>query len=342
MLFGAHESVAGGVSSVFGRAKIDACHAIQVFTKNSNQWKEPAISAEGMAAFREGRAAYGEAITILAHASYLINLATDDALVLQRSVDALVAEVERSSALGIDYVVLHPGAHLGAGEETGLARVCEALEAVHERTPGATARVLLENTAGQGTCVGHRFEHLQAIFEGVKGVARSAGEAGEGRAMGVCFDTQHAFASGYDLSTDEGYEKTFAQLDACVGLARLRAFHLNDSKKPLGARVDRHEHLGEGEIGLRAFWRLANDPRFAQTPGVLETEPREGGEPFKVEVALLSGLVGAPAPQAKPTFALTVVEAGATGGAHETRGKKKESTGARTNQTTDASRKSPR
>jgi deoxyribonuclease-4 len=301
MLFGAHESVAGGVSSAFGRAKIDGCHAIQVFTKNSNQWKEPVISPEGVTAFREGRAAYGEAVSILAHASYLINLGTDDALILQRSVDALVAEVERSSALGIDYVVLHPGAHLGAGEEVGLSRVCEALDAVHERTPGATARVLLENTAGQGTCVGHRFEHLQAIFEGTKGSVA--------RGMGVCFDTQHAFAAGYDLSSDEGYEKTFAQLDRCVGLGRLRAFHLNDSKKPLGARVDRHEHLGDGEIGLRAFWRLANDRRFESTPAVLETEPREGGEPFKVEVALLTGLVGAKPPEPKPVFALEVVEA---------------------------------
>jgi deoxyribonuclease-4 len=299
MLFGAHESVAGGVSSVFGRAKIDGCHAVQVFTKNSNQWKEPEISAEGVAAFKEGRAAYPEAITILSHASYLINLATDDGVILGKSVDALVAEVERSSALGIDYVVLHPGAHLGAGEEVGLARVCEAIDAVHARTPNATARVLLENTAGQGTCVGHRFEHLQAIVEGAKTSAR----------LGVCFDTQHAFAAGYDLSTEEGYDKTWGSFDACVGLARLRAFHLNDSKKPLGARVDRHEHLGEGTIGLGAFWRLANDRRFAVIPGVLETEPREGGEPFRAEVALLERLVGAKPPAAKPAFALEVVEA---------------------------------
>jgi deoxyribonuclease-4 len=294
MLFGAHESVAGGVSSAFGRAAIDGCRAIQVFTKNSNQWKEPAISAEGIAAFREGRASYGlpgaPPVTVLAHASYLINLGTDDSVVLQKSIDALVAEVERSSALGIDYVVLHPGAHLGAGEDVGLARVCEALDAVHARAPGASARILLENTAGQGTCVGHRFEHLQAIFEGARTADR----------LGVCFDTQHAFAAGYDLSTGEGYERTWTSLDTCVGLDRVRAFHLNDSKKPLGARVDRHEHLGEGLLGLAAFWRLANDRRFATIPGVLETEPREGEKPFKAEVDLLNGLVGAPEPVAKP------------------------------------------
>jgi deoxyribonuclease-4 len=143
------------------------------------------------------------------------------------------------------------------------------------------------------------FWHLQAIFEGTKASS----------SMGVCFDTQHAFAAGYDLSTEEGYEKTFALFDTCVGLGKLRAFHLNDSKKPLGARVDRHEHLGEGMLGLGTFWRLANDKRFAVIPGVLETEPREGGEPFKAEVALLEGLVGATPPAPKPVFALEVVEA---------------------------------
>ncbi len=296
MLFGAHESVAGGVSSVFARAAIDGCHAIQIFTKNSNQWKEPSLTPEAIAAFKEGRAEYREKVSILAHASYLINLGTDDGLILQRSIDALVAEVERSSSLGIDYVVLHPGAHLGAGEDVGLARVCGAIDTVHERTPNASTRILLENTAGQGTCVGHKIEHLQAIFEGAKTASR----------LGVCFDTQHAFAAGYDLSTDEGYEKTWSAFGAFVGFPRLRAFHLNDSKKPLGARVDRHEHLGEGEIGLPAFWRLANDARFATIPAVLETEPREGAEPFKAEVQLLEGLVGAERPKGKPAFALEV------------------------------------
>ena len=311
MLFGAHESVSGGVPTVFARAKIDECHALQIFTKNSNQWKEPVLAPEVIAAFREGRAAYGDGasalgaarsapgMTILSHASYLINLGTDDATVLGRSIDALVAEVERSSALGVDYVVLHPGAHLGAGEEVGLARVCEAIDAVHARTPSATAGILLENTAGQGTCVGHRFEHLQAIFEGAKTSSR----------LGVCIDTQHSFAAGYDLSTEDGYEKTLRSIDACVGLDRVRAFHLNDSKKPLGARVDRHEHLGEGLLGLGAFWRLANDKRFTNVPAVLETEPRERGEPYRAEVAMLRGLVGATEPERKVAFALEVVEA---------------------------------
>ncbi len=288
MLFGAHESVAGGVFTAFGRAKVDGCHAIQVFTKNSSQWKDPALSAEVVAAFRAERATFGRVVPLLSHASYLINLATDDALVRKRSIDALVAEVERSSALGIDYVVLHPGAHLGAGEEVGLAGVGEALDAVTERTPAASARMLLENTAGQGTCVGHRFEHLQAILEGTGPGTRAR--------LGVCFDTQHAFAAGYDLASEAGYERTFVSLDACVGLAKVQAFHLNDSKKPLGARVDRHEHVGEGMLGLWAFWRLANDERFAATPAVVETEPREGSAPYRAEVGGLRGLVGAGAP----------------------------------------------
>jgi deoxyribonuclease-4 len=308
MLCGAHESVAGGVATAFGRAKGDACRAIQIFTKNSNMWKEPVLAPEVVAAFREAHAAYASfasrRVPVMAHTSYLINLATDDGELLKRSIDALVAEVGRSSALGVDYVVLHPGAHLGAGDQVGLARVCEALDEVHARTPSATARVLLENTAGQGTCVGHRFEHLQAIFEGAKTAER----------LGVCFDTQHAFASGYDLSTAEGYEATWRAFDACVGIARLKAFHLNDSKKPLGARVDRHENLGEGLLGLPTFWRLVNDRRFAEVPGVLETEPRpdaKGELPYRDEVALLTGLVGAPepTPPAKPAFALELAEA---------------------------------
>jgi deoxyribonuclease-4 len=297
MLFGAHESVAGGVHTAFARAKVDGCRALQIFTKNSNQWKEPVLAPEVVAAFRAARAELG-AGCVLSHTSYLINLATDDGPLLAKSIDALVAEIERSSALGVDYVVLHPGAHLGAGDDVGLARVCEALDEVHARVPAATARVLLENTAGQGSCVGHRFEHLEAIFARAKTSDR----------LGVCLDTQHAFAAGYDLSTAAGYERTFRELDARVGLARVRAFHLNDSKKPLGSRVDRHEHTGDGLLGLATFWRLANDPRFADVPGCVETEPEDETTPHRAEVARLNALVGAPAPPDRPEFALEIVE----------------------------------
>jgi deoxyribonuclease-4 len=297
MICGAHESVAGGLYRAIDRAAIDGCRAMQVFTKNSSMWREPLLTDEQIAAFRAAHAASG-AIPVLAHTSYLINLATDKPDVLKKSVDALVAEVQRSSALGIRYVVLHPGAHLGFGEDAGVARAAECLGEVHERTAGASARICIENTAGQGSCVGHRFEHLGALFEQTPQADR----------MGVCFDTQHAFAAGYDLATPDGYERTWEAFGRIVGIDKLLAFHLNDSKKPLGSRVDRHEHLGEGILGLGLFWRLANDPRFSEVPGVVETEPREGDAPFKEEVALLNGLVGAQEPPRKvEVFSLEVV-----------------------------------
>lgn len=280
---------------MFERARVDGCAAVQIFTKNSNMWKEPTLASELVHAFHEKHAALGS-LPILSHTSYLINLGTDKTDILQRSRDALVSEVMRCSELGIAYCVLHPGAHLGAGEDVGLLRVVESLREVCERTALAKTKILIENTAGQGTCVGHRFEHIAHLFEHLpEADAR----------LGVCFDTQHAFASGYDLSTERGYEDTFAEFDKTVGLSRLCAFHLNDSKKPLGSRVDRHEHVGEGNLGAPLFWRLVNDPRFETIPGVLETEPREGDAPYREEVGLLRSWVGKPAPSAPaPTFRL--------------------------------------
>jgi deoxyribonuclease-4 len=297
MIIGAHESVAGGLFKCFERANADEARAIQIFSKNSNQWKEPIFSDKDVEAFRAARAAFSG--PVMAHTSYLINIATDKSDILQRSVDALVSEVLRCSLLGVDFAVLHPGAHLGAGEDAGVARVADVLDEVHERTPKATTQILLENTAGQGSCIGHKFEHLGAIFEQTRYKDR----------LGVCFDTQHVYAAGYDLSTAEGYASTFEGFDRCVGLGRLRAFHLNDSKKPLGSRVDRHEHIGEGNLGTKTFWRLVNDARFARVPGVLETEPREGAFPFKDEVGLLRSLEGAGEPEEpRKAFALEIVE----------------------------------
>jgi deoxyribonuclease-4 len=285
MICGAHESVAGGLYRAFDRGTADGCGAIQIFSKNSNQWREPALTPEVVRAFRDAHRDFGG--PVLAHTSYLINIATDKPEILKRSVDALVAEVLRSSELGVDYAVLHPGAHLGAGDDAGIKQVIDSLDDVHERTKGATTKILLENTAGQGSCIGHRFEHLGRILAGVRDRER----------LGVCFDTQHAFAAGYDLATADGYAAAFTDFDRHVGFASLKAFHLNDSKKPLGSRVDRHEHVGEGNLGLSTFWRLVNDERFAHVPGVLETEPREGEFPFREEVSLLVSLRGAPPPK---------------------------------------------
>jgi deoxyribonuclease IV len=301
MLYGAHQSVAGGLHTAFERGKKDGCRAIQIFTKNSSMWREPTLTEEGIQQFRAAHAAFGAGVNVLTHTSYLINLATDKPDVLKKSVDSLVAEVERSSALGIPYVVLHPGAHLGFGEDAGITRIAESLDEVHERTRGKTARVLLENTAGQGTCVGHLFGHLSAILERTK----------ERERLGVCFDTQHAFAAGYDISTADGYAKLWEDFDRAVGVTRLCAFHLNDSKKPLGSRVDRHEHVGEGNLGLPLFWRLMNDPRFAGLPAVLETEPDEN-KSFAKEVALLGSLVGGAEPEAKAPFSLELAPAPAS------------------------------
>ena len=285
MIAGAHESVAGGLFRAIERATADGCGALQIFTKNSGMWREPELTDDQVLRFREAHAEAGSP-PVMAHTSYLINLAAESEDIFVRSKNALLAEVERTSALGISYCVLHPGAHLGRGEEAALERVVEAIDDVHGRAPTATSKILLENTAGQGTCIGHRFEHLAYICAHVAQPHRIA----------VCFDTQHAFASGYDLSTREGYERTFEEFDATIGLARLAAFHLNDSKKPLGSRVDRHESLGEGLLGLPLFWRLMNDPRFVAIPGVVETEPQPGDFPYQAEVALLRGLVAAPEP----------------------------------------------
>jgi deoxyribonuclease IV len=296
MIYGAHESVAGGLHLAFERAAKDGCKAVQIFTKNSNMWREPALTDEQIAAFRAAKGRFGG--PVMAHVSYLVNLATGDPDLLSKSVGALVAEVERSSALGVDFVVLHPGAHLGAGEDAGLDRAAEALDAVLERTDGKSARILLENTAGQGTCVGHRFEHLGAILSKTSANARAR--------LGVCFDTQHAYAAGYDMTTREGYERTWDEFDRLVGLASLAGFHLNDSKKALGSRVDRHEHIGEGNLGLPLFWRLLNDPRFRDTPAVLETEPEEGELRYAREIRLLGTLVGAGEPAPNSPFALAL------------------------------------
>ena len=297
MILGAHESVSGGLHRALERAGFDRCRALQVFTKNGSQWREPALADAEIFAFHAARDAAGRP-PVLAHSSYLINLCAPDAELVTRSKEALVAEVLRSSALAIDFVVLHPGAHVGTGEEAGLRRVSESLDEVLDKTRGASARILIENTAGQGTTLGHRFEHIGAILEGVHDKER----------LGVCFDTQHAFASGYDARTAEGYARVWEAFDANVGLDMLRAFHLNDSKKPLGSRIDRHEHIGEGCVGVGLFWRLVNDPRFATVPAILETEPREGDTPFREEVEMLSSLVGAsePAQPVKP-FALEIV-----------------------------------
>ncbi|WP_437982525.1 deoxyribonuclease IV [Sorangium sp. So ce117] len=294
MIFGAHESVAGGLHRAIALAGEDRCEAVQIFTKVSGQWREPALSAEQIAAFRAARAAWAGAGAgrTLAHASYLINLCADDAAILERSREALFQELARCDALGIDFVVFHPGAHRGLGEEVGLDRIGESLSIVLSRGKGLRAQLCIENTAGQGSTLGDRVDQIAAMIE-------RAGP--EGSRLGVCIDTQHAFAAGHDLRSEAGYERFWSDFGRLLGLDRLRCMHVNDSKAALGQRVDRHERVGDGEMGLAPFWRLANDARLARVPAVIELPPlakeRRG---YLEEIARLRALEGAAEPVTPP------------------------------------------
>jgi deoxyribonuclease IV len=281
---GAHVSVAGGLPTALERAAELGCTAIQIFVKNANQWKGRSLDDGEAAAFR---AAHGDSAVgpLLAHASYLINLAAADGELREKSVAALADELARCVRLGVGGLVVHPGAHLGAGDETGIERVAEGLDRVLAAVPAGAGtagdtRVLLENTAGQGTALGHRLEHLAAMRERVSAPHR----------IGVCLDTCHAFAAGYALHEAAGYEDFIAAAAELLGLETLGAFHLNDSLRPFASRRDRHAHIGEGEIGLDAFARLLADPRLAKVPMVLETEPGDGMEGHRKDLATLRGL----------------------------------------------------
>ena len=284
--FGAHMSIAGGPANAVAQAVAQGCAAVQLFTKSPSQWSARPLEADAVAAFRDAFGRSGMAVA-LAHDSYLINLASPDDAQRRRSIDAFVDEMQRAESLGLHFLVMHPGAHLGGSEEDGLARVADALDEAHGRCPGYRLRVLVENTAGQGTCLGHRFEHLGRILRRV---------ADPGR-LGVCLDTCHAFAAGYALSPHADYLETMAELDGLVGLGRVEAFHLNDSRKGRGSRVDRHAHIGRGEMGLEPFRSLVNDPRFAGRAMILETPKEEGGEADMdaANLGVLRGLVTAPA-----------------------------------------------
>ena len=266
------------------RATSLGCTAAQVFVKNAAQWRWRELEEEEAAAFRAAHA--GSAVgPLVAHASYLINLCGTDPLILARSREALADELARCARLGVGGLVLHPGAHLGAGEEAGVERVAASIDAVLAELPGAPVRILLENTAGQGSCMGHRLEHLAAIRDRVAEPAR----------VGICLDTCHAFAAGYALHEPAGYEEMFAEIEERIGLAALGCMHLNDSLRPFGSRRDRHAHIGEGEIGLGAFARLLQDPRLAAVPMIIETETGDDLEGHRRDLETLRGLVSPPA-----------------------------------------------
>lgn len=287
-LFGAHLSIAGGFHKALLAAHAYGMGSVQIFTgspqvwsvpaipagkkasqfgkvltKNTNQWNAKDITPDEERAFR--RTLRQTRLRLpMAHDSYLINLASPNDELYRRSIEAFVVELNRAERLGLRYLVTHPGAAMDAPEEAGLARVAAALDEVHARCAGYRVQVLLETTAGQGSCLGHRFEHMARILSLVA----------DPRRLGVCLDTCHVFAAGYALAPEPEYRATFRAFDRVIGLSRLKAFHVNDSRKPLGSRVDRHAHIGQGQLGLEPFRLLVNDPRFRNRPMILET-PKE-------------------------------------------------------------------
>ncbi|MDQ3115805.1 MAG: deoxyribonuclease IV [Verrucomicrobiota bacterium] len=259
-LLGAHMSIGGGVHRAIERARSIECTAMQIFVKNNMQWFARPFAREEITAFLE-HAQRAELSVVFAHANYLINLAATNPQFLVNSIRALSEELTRADQLGLPFLVLHPGAHLGAGEEAGLEKVVQSIDQIFRRIPKVKTRIALETTAGQGSCLGHTFEHLATIIANVR----------EPERLCVCLDTAHVFAAGYDLTSEAGTRKMFREVERTIGLPRLVALHLNDSKTARGSRVDRHEHIGKGQIGLEAFRFIMRDRRFQQIPKVLET-----------------------------------------------------------------------
>jgi len=267
MKFGAHMSIAGGIDNAPVRGKKIGCDTIQIFTKNANQWKAKEISKEEILRFEEKRKKTGIS-PVVAHNSYLINIASPDDTLYKKSIEALFIEMKRAELLSLPYLIIHPGSHTGSGEGAGLQRIADALNSLHEKTEGFTVKILLETTAGQGTSLGHTFEQLAAIIDRV--IKRER--------LGLCLDTAHLFAAGYNIRTKKGYEETMKNLHDVIGIKRVNIFHINDSKKPLGSRVDRHEHIGKGYIGKEGFRPLLKDKRFSHVPMILETPKKSDKE----------------------------------------------------------------
>jgi deoxyribonuclease-4 len=260
MRIGAHMSVAGGVRYAVERAALHGCESLQIFTRNPNRWTSPALDADDVRAFRT-RVDETDIAPVISHASYLINLASTSPALRQQSIDALADELDRAHALNLLGVVLHPGTWTGGTEADALRLIAEGIRTAFAMQPRRHAMVLLEHTAGQGRSLGHRFEHLAEILDHLGGSPRT----------GICLDTCHLIASGYDIVSQGGYDATIAEFDRIVGISRLRAFHGNDSRKPCGSRVDRHEHIGAGCLGLEPFRRLLNDDRLRGLPMLIET-----------------------------------------------------------------------
>lgn len=260
LCLGSHLPVAGGVSRAVGEARKLGLESLQIFTKNASRWQQKPVDPQEAERFKELREEWGRR-PVGSHTSYLINLASPEKALWKKSLAAFVDEIERAETLGLDFLVFHPGSHRGAGARAGIRRVSEALRTVLDRLPDVRTRILLENTAGQGATLGRAFEELREILDLVDAPER----------LGVCLDTCHLFAAGYELRTPSGYRETMRQLDSVMGAERIFCLHLNDSKGALGSNVDRHEHIGRGHIGTSGFRRVLRDRRFHGKPKILET-----------------------------------------------------------------------
>jgi deoxyribonuclease-4 len=279
MIIGAHVSIGGGIEHAVDNAISLACETFQIFTKNQTQWKEKSYTRDEVQKFQNKlNESSIRKETIASHDSYLINLCADNHDNLEKSRQSFLEEINRCTVLGIPYIIFHPGSHLGKGEAWGLDTIAESVQWLIDQSKESQVRLLLETTAGQGTNLGYTFEQLQFILS----------EINSDRRMGVCVDTCHIYAAGYDIRDEKNYHKTMNQLEKIIGLEKIKAFHLNDSKKELGTRVDRHERIGKGIIGQKAFEFFINDRRFTDTPGFLEVP---GGDPaFTDDIRLLKKL----------------------------------------------------
>lgn len=278
MLLGAHMSIGGGVHTAFERGKLVGCTTMQIFSKNNNQWKGKPLTDPDIINYKN-EAKKTNIRPVVVHSSYLINLCAKDKSTLEKSRESFLDELNRCRLLGIPYFVFHPGSHVGQGEQTGLEIIAESLNMLHERTKGYRVKSVVEVTAGQGSNLGYRFEQIRSLIDMIENKKR----------MGVCIDTCHLFAAGYDVANEKGYEKTFEEFDNIIGLKRLMVIHLNDSKGILGSRLDRHEHIGKGNIGDIGFSLLMNDKRLNGIPKILET-PK--GNDMKEDMMNLNRLKG--------------------------------------------------
>ena len=281
MKFGAHMSTSGGVWKALQRGRSIHCEVVQVFVKNNMQWFGKPYCPEDLAAYANEKAA-DDFTCVFGHTGYLINLGGPASANRDRSVKSLIQEIELAAQLGLPFLVLHPGAHLGAGEAAGLKQIVSGLDEVFAVTRRSPVRIALENTAGQGSCLGDKAAHLAAIYDGVRKPGRLA----------VCLDTAHLFAAGHDIRTPKGWNAVIGELDSLIGVKQIVAFHLNDSKTELGSRVDRHEHIGKGKLGKQAFRHIVRDARFRKHPGCLETPKSKDLHEDVANLAVLRELRG--------------------------------------------------